>query len=58
MTLQTNDRIENPRVVLTDKQRRVAPLQATQTNVRWKSPSMLARYIRSDKALEAIETLV
>ena len=32
--------------------RRGAPLQAVQTHGRWKSPSMPARYTRSEKALE------
>ena len=35
--------------------RRGAPLQAVQTHGRWKSPSMPARYTRSEKALEALE---
>ena len=34
-----------------------APLQAVQTHGRWKSPSMPARYTRSEKALEALEWL-
>ena len=34
--------------------RRGAPLQAVQTHGRWKSPSMPARYTRSEKALEAL----
>ena len=38
--------------------RRGAPLQAVQTHGRWKSPSMPARYTRSEKALEALEWLV
>ena len=38
--------------------RRGAPLQAVQTHGRWKSPSMPARYTRSEKALEAHEWLV
>ena len=38
--------------------RRGAPLQAVQTHGRWKSPSMPARYMRSEKALEALEWLV
>ena len=38
--------------------RRGAPLQAVQTHGRWKSPSMPARYARSEKALEALEWLV
>ena len=38
--------------------RRGAPLQALQTHGRWKSPSMPARYTRSEKALEALEWLV
>ena len=38
--------------------RRGAPLQAVQTHERWKSPSMPARYTRSEKALEALEWLV
>ena len=38
--------------------RRGAPLQAVQTYGRWKSPSMPARYTRSEKALEALEWLV
>ena len=38
--------------------RRGAPLQAVQTRGRWKSPSMPARYTRSEKALEALEWLV
>ena len=37
--------------------RRGAPLQAVQTHGRWKSPSMPARYTRSEKALEALEWL-
>ena len=37
--------------------RRGAPLQAVQTHVRWKSPSMPAKYTRSEKALEALEWL-
>ena len=37
--------------------RRGAPLQAMQTHGRWKSPSMPARYTRSEKALEALEWL-
>ena len=38
--------------------RKGAPLQAVQTHGRWKSPSMPARYTRSEKALEALEWLV
>ena len=38
--------------------RRRAPLQAVQTHGRWKSPSMPARYTRSEKALDALEWLV
>ena len=38
--------------------RRGAPLQAVQTHGRWKSPSMPARYTRSEKALDALEWLV
>ena len=38
--------------------RRGAPLQAVQTHGRWKSPSMPARYTRSEKALKALEWLV
>ena len=38
--------------------RRGTPLQAVQTHGRWKSPSMPARYTRSEKALEALEWLV
>ena len=38
--------------------RRGAPVQAVQTNGRWNSPSMPARYTRSEKALEALEWLV
>ena len=38
--------------------RRGAPLQAVQTHERWKSPSMPARYTRSEKALEALERLI
>ena len=38
--------------------RRGAPLQAVQTHGRWKSPSMPARYTRSEKALEALKWLV
>ena len=38
--------------------RRGAPLQAVQTHGRWKSPSMPARYTRSEKSLEALEWLV
>ena len=38
--------------------RRGAPLQAVQTHGRWKSPSMPARYTRSERALEALEWLV
>ena len=38
--------------------RRGAPLQAVQTHGRWKSPSMPARYTRSENALEALEWLV
>ena len=38
--------------------RRGAPLQAAQTHGRWKSPSVPARYTRSEKALEALEWLV
>ena len=38
--------------------RRGAPLQAVQTHGRWTSPSMPARYTRSEKALEALEWLV
>ena len=38
--------------------RRGAPLQAVQTHGCWKSPSMPARYTRSEKALEALEWLV
>ena len=38
--------------------RRGVPLQAVQTHGRWKSPSMPARYTRSEKALEALEWLV
>ena len=37
--------------------RRGAPLQAVQTHGRWKSPAM-PRYIRGEKALEALEWLV
>ena len=37
--------------------RRGAPLQAVQTHGRWKSPAMPARYIRGEKALEALEWL-
>ena len=37
--------------------RRRTPLQAVQTHGRWKSPSMPARYTRSEKALEALEWL-
>lgn len=37
--------------------RRGAPLQAVQPHGRWKSPSMPARYTRSEKALEALEWL-
>ena len=37
--------------------RRGAPLQALQTHGRWKSPAMPARYIRGEKALEALEWL-
>ena len=37
--------------------RRGAPLQALQTHGRWRSPSMPARYTRSEKALEALEWL-
>ena len=37
--------------------RRGAPLQTVQTHGRWKSPSMPARYTRSEKALEALEWL-
>ncbi|MYC08230.1 MAG: tyrosine-type recombinase/integrase [Chloroflexi bacterium] len=38
--------------------RRGAPLQAVQTHGRWKSPSMPARYTRSEKALVALKWLV
>ena len=34
--------------------RRGAPLQAVQTHGRWKSPSMPARYTRSEKALRPL----
>ena len=37
--------------------RRGAPLQAVQTQGRWKSPAMPARYTRGEKALEALEWL-
>ena len=37
--------------------RRGAPLQAVQTHGRWKSPSIPARYTRSEKALEVLEWL-
>ena len=37
--------------------RRGAPLQAVQTQGRWKSPQMPARYTRGEKALEALEWL-
>ena len=35
------------------QQENYSPLQALQTHGRWKSPSMPARYTRSEKALEA-----
>ena len=38
--------------------RRGAPLQAVQTHGRWKSPSIPARYTKSEKELEALEWLV
>ena len=38
--------------------RRGAPLQAVRTHGRWKSPSMPARYTRSEKAIEELEWLV
>ncbi len=37
--------------------RRGAPLQAVQTQGRWKSPQIPARYTRGEKALEALEWL-
>ena len=47
------------RVALTIRMtRRGAPLQAVQTHGRWKSPSIPARYTKSEKELEALEWLV